>query len=42
MRRTFPFRMAADMLIAPLALPALIHRIARRVAGAALRRALLA
>ena len=42
MRRTFPFRMAADMLIAPLALPALIQRIARRLAGAALRRALLA
>jgi rubrerythrin len=41
-RRTFPFRMAADMLIAPLALPALIQRIARRVAGAALRCALLA
>ncbi len=42
MRRTFPFRMAADMLIAPLALPGLIQRIARRVASAALRRALLA
>ena len=42
MRRTFPFRMAADMLIAPLALPALTRRIARRIASAVLRRALLA
>jgi hypothetical protein len=41
-RRTFPFRMAADMLIAPLALPALIQRVARRVASAVLRHALLA
>jgi rubrerythrin len=41
-RRAFPFRMAADMLIAPLALPALIRRLARRAAELALRRALLA
>jgi len=42
MRRAFPFRMAADMLIAPLALPVLIRGLARRAAEAALRRALLA
>ena len=41
-RRTFPFRMAADMLLAPLALPRLIRRLARAGAEAALRRALLA
>jgi rubrerythrin len=41
-RRAFPFRMAADMLIAPLALPALFKRPLRRAAEAALRRALLA
>jgi rubrerythrin len=42
MRRTFPFRTAADMLIAPLALPVLLRRLARWAAEAALRRALLA
>ncbi len=42
MRRTFPFRMAADMLLAPLALPLLIRRLARAGTEAALRRALLA
>jgi len=42
MRRLFPFRMAADMLIAPLALPLLIRGLVRRAAEAALRRALLA
>jgi len=41
-RRSFPFRMAADMLTAPLALPTLIQRMVRRAAQAALRRALLA
>jgi rubrerythrin len=41
-RRSFPFRLAADMLIAPLSLPALIRRLARRAAESALRRALLA
>jgi hypothetical protein len=41
-RRMFPLRMAADMLIAPLALPALVRRLARRAAEAGLRRALLA
>jgi rubrerythrin len=42
MRRTFPFRTAADMLLAPLALPVLLRRPARRAAEVALRRALLA
>jgi hypothetical protein len=41
-RRTFPFQLAADMLIAPLCLPALIRRLARRAAELALRHALLA
>jgi rubrerythrin len=41
-RRTFPFRTAADMLIAPLALPVLLRRLARRAAEVALRRVLLA
>ena len=41
-RRTFPFRMAADMLLAPLALPRLARRLARFGAEVALRRALLA
>lgn len=42
MRRTFPFRTAADMLVAPLELPVLLRRLARRAAEAALRRVLLA
>jgi rubrerythrin len=42
MRRYFPFRMAAEMLIAPLALPVLIRRPARRAAEAGLRRLLFA
>ena len=42
MRGAFPFRMAADMLIAPLALPTLVQRFARRATQAVLRRALLA
>jgi len=42
MRRRFPLRMAADMLIAPLALPLLIRRLVRRVAEAGLRRVLFA
>jgi rubrerythrin len=42
MRRTFPFRTAADMLVAPLALPVLLRRLARRAAELALRRVLLA
>jgi len=42
MRRAFPLRMAADMLIAPLALPRLVRRMARWAAEAGLRRALLA
>jgi rubrerythrin len=41
-RRAFPFRTAADMLVAPLALPALLRRLARRAAELALRRVLLA
>jgi hypothetical protein len=41
-RRAFPFRMAADMLLAPLALPLPIRRLARAGAEVALRRALLA
>ncbi|HEX4596504.1 MAG TPA: ferritin-like domain-containing protein [Burkholderiaceae bacterium] len=41
-RRTFPFRTAADMLVAPLALPVLLRRLARRAAELALRRVLLA
>jgi rubrerythrin len=41
-RRTFPFRTAADMLVAPLALPVLLRRLARRATEVALRRALLA
>ena len=40
MRRTFPFRLAADMLLAPLALPVLFRRLARRVTEAGLRRVL--
>ncbi len=42
MERTFPFRMAADMLVAPLGLPVLIRRLARRAAEAGLRRVFLA
>jgi hypothetical protein len=42
MRRAFPLRMAADMLIAPLALPVLIRRLVRRAAEAGLRRVLFA
>ena len=42
MRRTFPFRTAADMLVAPLALPVLLRRLARRGAELALRHVLLA
>jgi hypothetical protein len=42
MRGRFPLRMAADMLIAPLALPLLIRRLVRRVAEAGLRRVLFA
>lgn len=42
MQRAFPFRMAADMLIAPLALPIRVRRLARRAAEAGLRRVLLA
>jgi rubrerythrin len=41
-RRVFPFRMAAEMLVAPLALPVLVRRVARRVAEAGLRRLLFA
>jgi len=42
MRRAYPFRMAAEMLIAPLDLPWLARRLARTTAELALRRALLA
>jgi hypothetical protein len=41
-RRAFPFRMAAEMLVAPLALPRLVRRLARRAAEAGLRRVLFA
>jgi len=41
-RRAFPFRMAAEMLVAPLALPVVIQRLARRAAEAGLRRLLFA
>jgi hypothetical protein len=41
-RRAFPFRMAAEMLVAPLALSPLARRLARRAAEAGLRRLLLA
>ncbi|MBV8211007.1 MAG: ferritin-like domain-containing protein [Burkholderiaceae bacterium] len=41
-RRAYPFRMAAEMLIAPLQLPLLARRLARRTAELVLRRALLA
>jgi hypothetical protein len=39
-RRAFPFRLAADMLLAPLALPALFRGLARLATEAGLRRAL--
>ena len=42
MRRAFPLRMAADMLIAPLALPRLLRHLARWTAEVGLRRILLA
>lgn len=42
MRRTFPFRMAAQMLLAPLALPVYARPLARRAAEAGLRWMLLA
>jgi len=41
-RRTFPFRMAAEMLVAPLGLPLLLRRLARRAAELGLRRLLFA
>jgi hypothetical protein len=41
-QRTFPFRMASEMLVAPLALPILIQRVARRLAETGLRRLLFA
>jgi hypothetical protein len=41
-RGAFPFRMAAEMLVAPLSLPALLRRPMRRVAEFGLRRALAA
>ena len=42
MRRTFPFRLTAQMLLVPLALPVFIRPLARRAAEAGLRRMLLA
>jgi hypothetical protein len=42
MRRAFPFRLAADMLLAPLALPVLFRRLARYLTEAGLRRVLCA
>ena len=41
-RRSFPFRLAADMLLAPLALPTLLRRPARYATEAGLRRVLCA
>jgi rubrerythrin len=39
-RHHFPFRMAADMLVAPLALPVLLRRLIRQVTEVGLQRAL--
>ena len=41
-RRRFPFRLAAQMLVAPLSLPPLLRDAARWIAQAALRMAMLA
>jgi rubrerythrin len=41
-RRAFPFQMAAEMLVAPLAIPPVVRRLVRRVAEAGLRRLLFA
>jgi hypothetical protein len=42
MRSNYPFRMAAEMLVAPLSLPVALRRPARRAAEFGVRRALLA
>jgi hypothetical protein len=41
-RGNFPFRMSAEMLVAPLSLPVMLRRLARRAAEFGVRRALLA
>jgi len=42
MRDNYPFRMSAEMLVAPLSLPLPLRRLARRAAEFGVRRALLA